>query len=85
MPKKFQQEGASEDETQKVEGPQELPYDPDQNLEERRAIRKGYRQLQEDGILFTVFMKIASSNLSLQNLYRILAKLVSMPSRKRLK
>ena len=26
-----------------------LMYDPDQDLEERRAIRKGYRKLQEDG------------------------------------
>ena len=33
-----------------VEDPNELPYDPDQDREERRAIRKGYRQLQEDGI-----------------------------------
>ncbi len=28
---------------------EDLPYDPDQNREERREIRKGYRQLQEDG------------------------------------
>ncbi|TDL26111.1 hypothetical protein BD410DRAFT_764462 [Rickenella mellea] len=27
---------------------EDLPYDPDQNREERREIRKGYRQLQED-------------------------------------
>ena len=28
---------------------QDLMYDPDQNPEERREIRKGYRRLQEDG------------------------------------
>lgn len=57
MPKRFESEEEMDDDTftqpaqTQTQNRADMPYDPDQLPEEKRAVRRQYRQLNGDGTL----------------------------------